>query len=66
MEETMCMATQVSSFSLSDGDGTFHTIMKLAMSNKNKQEIVTMDRCFKKFGDNDCAPCNASNNGSMP
>jgi hypothetical protein len=33
-KEIMCMATQVSSFLLTDGDGTFRTIMKLVMSNR--------------------------------
>ncbi len=30
MEETMCMATQVSSFSLSDGDGPSNDILHFA------------------------------------
>jgi hypothetical protein len=54
------MATQVSSFLLSDGDVTFRTVMKLAMSNRSKWEIVTMGRCLKKCGDDECVPCNAS------
>ncbi len=60
------MATQVSSFSLSDGDGTFHTVMKLVMSNKGKREIVTTSRCFKKCGDDGCVPYNANSDGSTP
>ncbi len=60
------MATQVSSFLLSDGNGTFCAIMKLVMSNKGKHEITTMSCCFRKCGNNGCVPCNASSDGSMP
>ncbi len=62
----MCMATQVSSFSLSDDDGTSWVVMKLAMSNKGKREIVTTSCCFKKCGDNECVSCKASSDGSTP
>jgi hypothetical protein len=44
------MATRVSSFSLSDGNGTFHIVMKLMTSSKGKQEVATMGCCFKKCG----------------
>jgi aspartate carbamoyltransferase regulatory subunit len=66
IEETMCMVTQVFSFSLSDGDGTFHAVMKLATSNKSKWKITTTCHCFRKCGDDKCVPCNASNDGSTP
>ncbi len=62
----MCMATLISSFSLSDGDGTSWASMKLATSNRSKQEIVTTSCCFKKCGDNKCVPCKASSDGSTP
>jgi len=60
------MPTQVSSFSLNDGNGNFHIVMKLVTFNKSKWEIVTMGRCFRKCDDDRCVPCNASSNGSMP
>jgi hypothetical protein len=42
MEEIVCMATQVSSFSLNDGDDTSCVVMKFTTSNRGKQEIVIM------------------------
>jgi hypothetical protein len=42
------MATQVSSFLLGDGNGTSRAVMKLATSNRDKQEIATMGHCFRK------------------
>jgi hypothetical protein len=60
------MVTQVYFVLLSDGDGTFHAVMKLVMSNIGKQEITTMSHCLRKCGDDECVPCNASNDGSMP
>lgn len=60
------MATQVSSFSLNDGDGTSHAIMKLVKSNKNKWEIMTIGHCFRICDNDRCVPCNASSDGSMP
>lgn len=64
MEETVCMARQVSSFSLIDGNGTSCVVMKLKTSNRGKWEIMTMVRCFRKCGDNGCVPCNTTRNGS--
>lgn len=60
------MATWVSSFSLSDGDGTSCTVMKLVTSNKSKREITITGCCFKKCGDDGCVPCKTSSNGSTP
>jgi len=62
----MCMARQVSLFSLTDGDGTSRVVMKLKTSNRDKWEIMTMDHCFRKCGDNGCVPCNTTCNGSTP
>jgi hypothetical protein len=59
------MATQVSSFSLSDGNDTSCVVTKFMTSNRGKQEIVTMGHYFRKCGENKCVPCNASNDGSM-
>jgi len=50
------MATQVSSFSLSDGDGIFHAIMKLVTSNRSKWEIATIGHYFRKCEDDRCVP----------
>jgi len=61
----VCMATQVSSFSLSDGDGTSCTVMKLVTPNKGKWEIVTTGH-FKECGNDGCVPCNVGSNGSTP
>jgi hypothetical protein len=66
MEETMCLATQVFSFSLSDGNSTSCIVMKLVMSNICKQEIVTMGRCFRKWGNDECVPYNTSSDGFTP
>ncbi len=66
MKEIVCMATQVSSFLLSHGGGTSHAIMKLATSKRGKREIATTSRCFRKCGDDECASCNTSNDGSTP
>lgn len=60
------METQVSSFSLNDGDGTSHAIMKLVMFNKSKWEIMIMSHCFRKCDNDRCVHCNTSSDGSMP
>lgn len=49
MEETVCMARQVSSFSLIDGDGTSCVVMKLKTSNRGKWEIMTIGRCSRNL-----------------
>ncbi len=64
MEETMCMARQVSSFSLTHGDDTSCVLMKLKTSKIDKWEIMTMGHCFKKCCDNGCVLCNTTHNGS--
>ncbi len=66
MEETMCNGNTSLLVFVDWWRWHLCVVTKLKTSNRSKYEIMTMDHCFRKCGDNGCVPCNTTCNGSTP